>query len=103
LTRSTRGSLPIALRSPDPLNKYDPDSVGSDKATYLAALVFGLEFDKENATIHEFGHALSLVEGRNEMFNIWSVETENQLRARLGEHRFRTREKPIDIVLPQQH
>ncbi|MHB9001976.1 MAG: RHS repeat-associated core domain-containing protein [Thermoanaerobaculia bacterium] len=54
----------------------------------------GLDLDVSITIMHEFGHALAYVLDRPEYFLVYSVEIENQMRARRGQHRFRKYEDP---------
>ena len=61
---------------------------------------YGITFDASIAVMHEFGHALAIADKHYPYFNVWSVETENQIRARRAQLygdrivRLRTSEDP---------
>jgi RHS repeat-associated protein len=74
---------------------FDPELLAAG-STELAERAYGLLFDQDVTIIHELGHGLACVEEQLRFFNVWSVEFENQLRARRGERWFRTSERPLN-------
>jgi hypothetical protein len=79
------GNTAIAV-SPVEINK------GS---AWTATNAYGIAYDPQIATVHEFGHALAYHDNRVPCFQMWSVYLENQVRARRGERTFRTTELPL--------
>ena len=76
----------------DPAAVNDPNNFNLN----IARKAYGIEFTPELALIHEFGHALAYMSDRDEAFDLWSVETENQMRLRLDPNaKLRTSERPL--------
>ncbi len=48
-------------------------------STWEAEAAYGIPFDQDVTIVHELGHGLSHIDDKSQYFNVWSVETENQL------------------------
>lgn len=64
-------------------------------SAWAATNAYGVTYDPQIATMHEFGHALAYHDNNVPCFQMWSVYLENQIRARRGERTFRTTEFPL--------